>query len=279
MVIRISSLSVIVFFLLLLAVYLAWSFIDYLEYTTYQVAVDRNVSGLTADAPVEYNGVVVGYIDRVIFERKKSKQIKLLLRVQRDTPITKGTVASFGVSEVVTQKLTGFPYIFIRLTDVDDDFTPLTIETGQAYPVIPMSKKGSDEEPLEPSLVKMSKSIQQTKNLMKPLLTEENAESLRQILYSLQQVAGVLAANSDKLDSLLVNLESASKDFKPLFQSGSDSLVMFKSQLMPQVYRLSSKVDNTLSIMQQLLEKVEANPTVIIRGEAMPRLGPGESVP
>lgn len=280
MVIRIDFKAIIAILAILLALFVAWSIVDYLNYTTYQIIAENSVTGLVEDTPVEFNGVVVGRVSEITFNKANPLQIKILLRIKNTTPITKGTVASFDISELITEKLTGFPYVFVDLRDKGDDLQPLTAKPdGKSYPTIPMSSEHPENGKVLPALVKMSQSMQNTNKLLTPLFAEENIESLKQLIYSLQQVANVLAANSERLDTILVNTASASKSIQPLFESGADTMLMLRSQTLPQLNNLTTNLSATLGLMKRLIEKMTQNPSIVIRGEAMPRLGPGETVP
>lgn len=153
MVIRINFKAIVAILAILFALFLAWSIVDYLRYSTYQIFAENSVTGLVENTPVEFNGVVVGKVSAITFNKTNPKQIKIVMRIKKTTPITHGTVASFDISELITEKLTGFPYIFIDLRDKGDDLRPLTAKPdGKSYSTIPMSAAHPENGKALPSL-------------------------------------------------------------------------------------------------------------------------------
>ena len=67
------------------------------EYTVYQVLMKESVSGLSIDAPVEFNGVNVGNIKNIEISQKDPQVVIVLLNVKEHTPITVGTRATLNM--------------------------------------------------------------------------------------------------------------------------------------------------------------------------------------
>jgi phospholipid/cholesterol/gamma-HCH transport system substrate-binding protein len=72
----------------------------------YEVHYDISVSGLEIGAPVKYNGVRVGRVDRIWIDSKKVSQTNVALSLQEGTPIKKNTRAVLNV-----QGITGLKFI------------------------------------------------------------------------------------------------------------------------------------------------------------------------
>ncbi|HEV2613832.1 MAG TPA: MlaD family protein [Gammaproteobacteria bacterium] len=244
----------------------------FLRYRIYEVVIEHPISGLAVDAPVEFNGVTVGSIASIKFDPQNPQKIIVVLHINRNTPISRGTVGKVDISEIITQKLTGFPYTYISLRDSGNSPEPI-LHAPDQYPLIPMS--GVDNT--TPSLVRLSQAVQKSNDSFSQLLTPENVESLKELIFSLQQLTNVLAKNSDKLDTLLVNTGEASKKFGPFLDSTNDTLLTLKTETLPQVYNLTQNANETLQSVQKLLGKINNNPTILVRGEALPKLGPGET--
>src|SRR2546426_97348 len=68
--------------------------LSFVHFTTYAVYMEESVSGLSVDAPVEFNGVPVGTVSNVSISRRNPRLVKLLLTIKDGTPITQGTVAT-----------------------------------------------------------------------------------------------------------------------------------------------------------------------------------------
>ena len=68
------------------AVGLIWYLVAFSRYTTFEVRTRDPVSGLMADAPVEFHGVPVGTVKRV--DLVDPHTVVLLLSLRRDAPVT-----------------------------------------------------------------------------------------------------------------------------------------------------------------------------------------------
>ncbi len=279
MTIHINFKAIITLFVVLALIVGGWFAYESTRYSTYEIIVQKPVSGLVGGAPVEFNGVVVGKIAKLSFNRQDPQKLYILVSILKSTPITQGTKASVDLSEIITQKYTGFPYAYISLLDQGQNMQPIVTITGETYPRIVLVQNGESK----PALKQLSQTLAQTHSLLEPLFAEENIESLTQLIYSLQQVASVLAAKSDKLDSILDNADKASKQVDPFLQSGKGAMntvqatmQTLQTQTLPKMYHLMNNLNNTLLMMRELASKISNNPSIMIRGEATPELGPGE---
>ena len=76
------------------------------RYEPFQVIVRESVAGLNIDAPVKYLGVDVGKVREISIDPQNSRQVRLLLLIERGTPINQDTLAVLK-----TQGLTGIAYV------------------------------------------------------------------------------------------------------------------------------------------------------------------------
>lgn len=148
------------------------------HYTYYRVYMQESVSGLTIDAPVEFNGVNVGAVENIKINRENPHLIQLLLKVQHDTPITRGTKAKLGM-----RALTGVA--FILLDDRGTDQTPLTAVNGQEYPVI--ETEPSTLLRLDAAITEIKESFNELSASVQSLLNEHNLKSIKEILENSQK--------------------------------------------------------------------------------------------
>lgn len=263
---------------LILAVILWFSY-DYLKYKTYEININEPVSGLSVDTKVHYNGVVVGHVRRIVFDQNDPRKIKILTAINKQTPITQGTQAIVG------------NYDYINLADDGSDLASIETQPDHYYPMIPVMKPPVDSEEKQEvdkakiiaklkstPIEEISESLKKTNQLFETLITTDNADSIKQILYSLQQVSGVLAANTEKLNTLLVNSEIASKEFQPFLSAGKQAVQMLRTQTLPETHQLITDLNDTLAVVRELALTVKENPTILIRGASKPRLGPGEQL-
>ncbi len=261
---------------IILLVLLAFFFLtSSFRFAIYQIYIESPISGLSQNAIVEFNGIVVGKVSHIEFDRKNPQKVKLLLQVRKSTPVTRGTVANVDISETITEKFTGFPYIFIALHDKGEDLRQIKARPGQSYLTIRMVPV----PPKVPALVQLSRTSQQSYEFMHSLLANENIEIVKELIYNLREITSVLILNDRKLNTILNNTEKASKHFEPFLKSTNETMVMLKSETLPEINNLAMNIDDNLDLMQSVLRKIDRNPSVLIRGEAVPQLGPGEVLP
>src|SRR6266511_5648703 len=113
----------------------AWYLFSSSRYTTYQIQTHDPVSGLIADAPVEYHGVDVGKVTSV--ELIDSRSIRILLSIRSDAPVTAATVATITSRGLATRGFTG--YVYVSLEDATAESGGLVAKPGERYPAIPMT--------------------------------------------------------------------------------------------------------------------------------------------
>src|SRR5579872_921217 len=199
------------------------------RYTTYQVDMQESVTGLNIDATVEYNGVNVGMVKSIMLNKNDPRSVELLLNVRDDTPITYGTLATLA-----TRGITGITYIALK--DKGEDLRPLVTLKDQKYPII---KTGpSLLLQLNTALQKLTKSLTQVSNTFKDLFDQQNLLAIKEILVNMREISANIAANNQKLNTILENTSIASRRFPLLLQSSERTLQSFESQTLPETNRM-----------------------------------------
>src|SRR5450631_4926326 len=110
-----------------------WYFHSVSQNATYQIYTEDSVSGLIADAPIEFHGVDVGKVKSVKLVNPHS--VRILLSIDKAAPITSASVATITARGLATRGFTG--YVYISLEDVGIDSRPLATPPGAPYPIIP----------------------------------------------------------------------------------------------------------------------------------------------
>lgn len=145
------------------------------DYVYYQVNMQESVSGLNKDGPVEFNGVNVGTVYEMKINHQNPQLVELLLRVERDTPVTEGTKAKLAI-----RSLTGVAYLLLE--DKGENMQPIKKDPGQKYAVIPTTP--SILVRLDTTLTEISDSFRQLSSSIRALLDKQNLQWIKQILYS-----------------------------------------------------------------------------------------------
>ncbi len=256
--------------LLVCAAALAWYLVESNRRATFLIHTQDSVSGLIADSPVEFHGVQVGKVKRVVLEDPRS--VSVLLSIEKEAPISKATVATITARGLATRGFTG--YVYVSLDDVGTDKQPLMTPAGSPYPVIPTAPSRSMS--LDATLDQVNDNVQVLTGLVQSVLDQQTIASLKQSVDSLGRVTQTLAANNERLAALLVNVERAGNQLGPLLDSSNQTVKALQTQILPEAQRALIRLDSLSLSLGEMVAKIKQDPSVVIRGGSAPSPGPGE---
>src|SRR5881409_4028875 len=210
---------------------LAWYALAAARHATYRIRTQDPVSGLIADAPVEFHGVEVGKVTRV--ELIDPHSVSILLSLRKEAPVTMATVATITARGLATRGFTG--YVVVSLEDSGSDFRPIATLAGEPYPVVRSAPSRSVN--LDTAISQVNENVQVMTDLLQTLLDENTIASLKQSADSLQQVTRTLAESNQRLARIVANTEQASQQFKPLLRSSNDTVRALQTQVLPETYK------------------------------------------
>ena len=178
------------------------------------VRFETAAPGLRTGAPVTFNGVRVGEVTRLDFDRSHLSAVDAHLAVDRDAPITSATQATLEA-----QGLLGAVYVSLAGGDASKP-----LERGQGAPVI-----------VARAATSLSQQARETLDAVKTLV-DDNAAPLHDIVLNAQSFAAALGRNSDRVDSILQGLDRSlgggDKEAKPaLYDLAQPALKTDLSQL------------------------------------------------
>lgn len=182
------------------------------EYNVYQVDMKESVSGLSVDAPVEYNGVNVGNVGGIKLNQKNPQVVELLLKIKKGTPITRATNAKFDM-----RTLSGVGYI--QLMDNGSNLNPLLPEPNQPYPLIPTVpsiylRLDTALTDLNNNFNKITISFNKTNASIQTLLSKQNLYEIQQNLIGFHQLTSSISQTTNNLNSLMHNLNDVTSEIK-----------------------------------------------------------------
>lgn len=275
---------------------------DKKEYHTYAVYMREAVSGLSNEAPVKFNGVQVGFVNKIELNRRDPQQVKLLLSIEEGTPVTTSTTAT-----LISQGITGTTYV--GLSASSSNLTPLPKLPKQPYPVIPY--KPSLLHQLDRVLKDVSENINKVSIEISRIFDKENALYIKKTLANFKSVTDSIAKNSKNIDQslenadiFLRNIAKASREFPELvsnikigahkielmagavrkagdqvsdtMEAGKVAIDKISQQTVPPAVVLLRRLDTIAANLEKISVQMRQNPAVIIRGAAPPTPGPGE---
>lgn len=273
------------------------------KYDLYIAIEDESVAGLNLNAPVKYNGVDVGKVQKIQLDPGNPERVNLLFAIERGTPIKEDTVAVLK-----TQGLTGIAYV--ELSGGARDAPLLRAAAGGGYPVI--HTKPSLSARLENVLTSVLAKLDSTSSNINAILSDQNRAALTSALADIAAVAHTIAARKDTLGAgidnaarTFNNASRASAQIGPVIErigrsadavekmgnevarasAGAGKTVdsvgagvkRFTSETLPQLDRLIGELSVLATSLRRLSEQTERDPRGLLFGRKPVAEGPGEA--
>ncbi len=273
------------------------------KYDLYLAIEEESVAGLNVNAPVKYNGVDVGKVKSIVLDQKNPQRVRLLLAIERGTPIKQDTVAVLKI-----QGLTGIAYM--ELDGGARNGPPLTVTAGEPYPVI--TTKPSLSARLETVLTNVLAKLDSTSNNINAMLSEANQRALSSALADLAALAHTVSERRETLDAGIVsaartfdNTARASAKIGPAvdrigraadaveklgdsaavashnagktIDSVGADVQRFTHETLPELERLMGELVVLSASLRRLSEQTERNPSSLLFGSSPVPDGPGET--
>ncbi len=172
------------------------------EYAYYQTYFSGSVSGLGKGTTVRYNGIEVGRVAQLNFDRNDPKKVQVVMQIDPSLQIHADSVAS-----IASQGLTGGSYV-----EIDGGTKAAPVLRPQFWGEYPTIKsKPSAFQQLEQSAPQLVVKLNHAADQLNDLLSQKNRKALTAILANLQTTTAVLSARSADIDATLRNFNSASQ--------------------------------------------------------------------
>jgi ABC-type transporter Mla subunit MlaD len=199
---------------LVLAAGAIWLAYGAARYTTYEIVTNDPVSGLIADAPVEFHGVEVGRVKLVALDGPRT--IRIVLDVKSEAPVTGATVATITARGLAMRGFTG--YVYVALEDRGGaEAKPLQALAGQRHPRIPAMP--IQVVNMDLAMARVNDNVQALTTLIQGTLDPTTVAALKQSVVSVERVSRTLAANNARLETLLANTDEAMRAMLPVMRS------------------------------------------------------------
>jgi phospholipid/cholesterol/gamma-HCH transport system substrate-binding protein len=172
-------------------------------YTYYATKFSGSVTGLGTGTLVRYNGIDVGRVMALDFDKDNPALVAALLEVRADLTIRQDASASIEM-----QGLTGAAYV--EITGGSAKSPPLEVKDGEAYPFI--TSKPSSLQQLFANTPALMAKFSDIADRLSDLLNDNNRAAVADTLANVRDTTGVLARRSAELDQMLTELSKASKE-------------------------------------------------------------------
>jgi len=281
----------------------------------YVVYFDESVLGLNIDAPVKYRGISVGKVLKLSINPENTNQIRVLINVQKDTPITEKTVA-----KLTSQGITGLTYINL-IENKNMEVSKITPPKDEKYPVIQSvpSLFESIQNSIGDVYTKVSRSLDRLDRLLDDknqkefhVLLSQSAEffeklndildqkTIHHIQSSIQHIDHItnkvdqtipdlkklirasisweksFTASLDSITKSYLNIDKSMDGIALSMKKGEDDLHEVTNVLIPSINKSLNTLNYLLIDLQSVIKKYENNPRDIFVKESKPKLAPGE---
>lgn len=261
----------------------------------YLLLTEQSVAGLNDDSRIYYRGVAAGRVESIELDPEQPGQVRILIQVDREVPITRGTYA-----KLESQGLTGVSRL--HLEDSGED--PETLETSAADPAtIPLRPSllarlsDSGEDALE-QLVRVAGRLEK-------LLSEENIQRFDRVMANLEEFSGGLTALEDQAGEALESIPPLSEDARRTLQTVERSAAEFEGvgerihtladelealsrtadrvgsevevETLPQLNETLRRLDEASRDLSRFSRQLEREPDSLLRGRRVLEPGPGEA--
>jgi len=271
-------------------------------YDTYLVYMSESVSGLSPDAPVRYRGVQVGRVRKIALAPNDAEKVQLTLDIERGTPIKQDT---FAVLQ--SQGLTGIAHV--ELSGGSRDSPRLSAPPNEEYPVI--ASGPSLMLRLDTQVSALLTNLNRSSERFNALLDDRNRRVLGQTLANLEVVSHTLADRAaainegvtdaartmqntvrltGELSQLVERVRRSADAFDRMTDEGARAgasaaramesarvgMNAFSGETLPEAQTLVGELRSLTVSLKQLSDELERDPSMLLRGKAPARRGPGE---
>lgn len=275
------------------------------KYDQYYLYFTEPVDGLTIDSSVKLKGVDVGKVSSIQVDPDNVERIRVLIRLNEGTPITKGMYALLKL-----QGITGLSYVEIAGGKKGE---ARLLPVGEKIPVIPTRE--SLIHKLSESAPELLEKLEKTADNLSRILSDRNRDRLTEILENTaratgkaeevedriialaedfnttlrhfdrrvasieEEVNGVTKTLNDKLPSLLDHFDEAGQNITLIARGIDRRLKRGEYDLKKIVRPLKIDLQELSYRYQELAEDLKSlsrNPSSILFGSGQPVKGPGE---
>lgn len=271
-------------------------------YNTYLTFVHEDVTGLSLQGPVRFNGVQVGYVSGIELDPNNPQLVKITLKVEQGTPVTTSTVVT-----LLPMGITGVVYAGLKAQTPNAPL--LGAKPGERYPVIPFQPSFLMQ--LSKVLPELTDNLKEISQNISKVFDEKNRQAISASLQNISVITKNLSKNSDKLNAITdslqetlkntakaskqfpdvvgelhatmkniqqttIQINAASKSAKVLMAQGGVMVNNLNTQLMPSAQQMLVKLNSVMSNVVNITHEMQRNPSMLIRGKQPALPGPGE---
>jgi phospholipid/cholesterol/gamma-HCH transport system substrate-binding protein len=206
-----------------------------------RIVFTGSVAGLTKGSAVLFNGIRVGDVTRVYFDREQPQKAFAQVEVDRDTPIRTDTSARLDVALLSGSAI-------VSLNGGDPTSPPLTPKPPETVPTIEAERSGfaSLLDQARATAQKADQLLDQVNNLV-----SDNRETINTTLKNVETFSEALGRNAPQVDRALASIGAAAEKIGPLatkLESLADNVGHVVSAVDPK--QVATIVDSAATVMK-----------------------------
>jgi phospholipid/cholesterol/gamma-HCH transport system substrate-binding protein len=257
----------------------------------YELVATSPVTGLSVQSAVRYQGVPVGRVQSLRFMPDKPGQVRILIGVDPNTPLTESSWA-----EIVTAGVTGISNVELRDDGKSKKRLVSSPEHIQDIPIRPsfLERLQTQSDELLPALDRIMdqiekitsdqniESLQTTMKNVAELSTQLNQSAkllepgLKKIPAMVDGVTAMTRRMDDGIVLLTRRLDGAMADISILTRSAQEAIAKVNATTLPDVSLLSSSVVDASRTLTRTVRQFGQSPQSFIFGPPRVAPGPGE---
>jgi phospholipid/cholesterol/gamma-HCH transport system substrate-binding protein len=258
----------------------------------YELVASSPVTGLSVQSAVRYQGVPVGRVQSLRFMPDKPGQVRILIGIDPNTPLTESSWA-----EIVTAGVTGISNVELRDDGKSKKRLVSSTDKIQDIPIRPsfLERLQTQSDEVLPALDRIMdqiekitsdqniESLQTTMKNVAELSTQLNQSvkllepGLKKIPAMVDGVTAMTRRMDDGIVLLTRRLDGAMADISILTRSAQDAIAQVNASTLPDMSVLSSSVVDASRTLTRTVRQLGQSPQSFIFGP--PRLAPGPGEP
>jgi phospholipid/cholesterol/gamma-HCH transport system substrate-binding protein len=198
--------------------------------------------------------------------------VNIVLKIRKGAPVSAKTVATITTRGLAARGFMG--YVYVALEDTGTESGHPAVDPVSHLPLIAVGPSRSIS--LDTAMAELDSNVQVLSSLVQSVLNQDALRELDTSLRNLERVSNTLAANSERLNAILTNAERVSRQVTLLLDAGNATLRAMQTQVLPEAYRTLAEMDAVSKSMAGVADKLNRNPSVLLRGSSGAPPGPGE---
>jgi phospholipid/cholesterol/gamma-HCH transport system substrate-binding protein len=257
----------------------------------YELVASSPVTGLSVQSAVRYQGVPVGRVQSLRFMPDKPGQVRILIGIDPNTPLTESSWA-----EIVTAGVTGISNVELRDDGKSKKRLVSSVDNIHDIPIRPsfLERLQAQSDEVLPALDRIMDqiekitsdqnidSLQTTMKNVAELSTQLNQSAkllepgLKKIPAMVDGVTAMTRRMDDGIVLLTRRLDGAMADISILTRSAQEAIAKVNATTLPDVSLLSSSVVDASRTLTRTVRQFGQSPQSFIFGPPRVAPGPGE---